>query len=247
MQTYNHPAQHRLIPVAGYNQLTHLQFTAPMEKTTVSRDNGYGEPMGLPAGSVTSLNDSGQLIAGCTGKKMPLFLFWDADDNDGYAGYLTADGTNLTSVSGNSFGGDDIQALWDRSNDASGGAGYIRVQWTDGAMTATSGSAVGNFKTYPATCAMELTSTEYDKTKVPTDFAPNTQLTSPEPAITSTETAQTPAWYQQLRGGYLTPAEAGDNVCGVVSRPPRINENGVMILSFWPCYCPGTATEGDGA
>ena len=238
MVSYNRTSSHRLVAVSGYNLLSHLQFTAPFDGDTQRCDNGLGQPQGLPSGSVVSLNEDGNLIAGCTGSNMPLFLLWNADSPDAYNSHTTIDGQHLTAVSGNNSSGKDIRQLLSEAALQSGNASSMHCTWSGDTFTVSDVSTIGNYTTWPATCAMELTSTEYDVSVAATEFAPGTQLTSPAPEDEPEATAQSAEWYQKRRGGYLRPAEANDNVCGVVSRPPERNENGVMILHFWPCYCP---------
>jgi hypothetical protein len=76
--------------------------------------------------------------------------------------------------------------------------------------------------------AYELSSTEFDTTQT---YHYNDYLR----ATASNTNAST--------GGLLTNQSITlytNNICGVVSAPPALNENSVSVISFWPVYLPGT-------
>ena len=266
---YNIAATHRLEPISGYNEIYHLQFTAAATKAMLECDNGSGEEPGMPSGSVVSINSTGLLEPGVKGTRMPMFLLWNTSDPDGVSGALTANGQNLASVSmngaatgpnGNTLPENGIltrEYPLDGNGDItkeSGFASTLQRTWNqDGTVSSYSRRAsVGNFTCWPATCGLELTSTEFDfdyyesgSDKV--EFAPNTLLTGAQPAdtpntILATDTAaERRNKYQKNRGGYITPIdleaaplEAGlHNICGTVSRGIIRNENAVNVLYFW--------------
>lgn len=79
-----------------------------------------------------------------------------------------------------------------------------------------------------ATGGYEVTSTEFDDDQT---YAVNNQLR----AVASNSNATT--------GGRLTNQgiTVGTNaVCGVVSKLPYSNSDGVRVIQFWPVYCPGS-------
>ena len=282
---YNPMFTHRLEPISGFDEITHLQYTAPMDAKALNAPNVSGEEPGLPAGSVVSLNGDGVFKAGAVNNEMPCFLLWNTSDPDGYPSATTANKRYLAGIAGTSAGQDGnlrldsadlIRNLYeDRQTDDTIGNTNVSVTnaTTGGANSfnnlsravSTNGSvisyklrnAVGNFTAWPATCGLELNSTEWDKTILDSDFktkfAPNTLLTSPaakaesavDVSITDLETK-----FQQMRGGFLTPVTCADfapvaadktcadkpsfvNVCGTVSKGIRRNENGVLVLYFW--------------
>lgn len=277
---YNIAATHRLEPISGYNEIYHLQFTAAATKDLLEYDNGSGEEPGMPSGSVVSINASGLLEPGVVGTRMPMFLLWNTSDPDGVSGALTANGQNLSSVSmngaatgpnGNTLPENGILTREYPLNGSgaisqeSGFASTLQRTWnSDGTVSSYSRRAsVGNFTCWPATCGLELTSTEFDFDPA-VEFKPNDLLTgalkpATEQKISVTEGSSTvqygagagdPAirrrYYQKNRGGYLTKIDvtanpvttstdttAVHNICGTVSRGIIRNENAVNVLYFW--------------
>lgn len=244
---YNIHATHRLEPISGYDEITHLQFTAPMNATALTENNGSGEEPGLPAGSCVSLNADGQLIAGAEGNAMPMFLLWSSSDPDGMPGAFTANGQNIAGISMN---GATFAPNGDALTENSELTRNLYTYTVDGngnttAFGATSGTAsslqrivngntvsyqlrnsAGNFTTWPATCGLEITTTEFDFSIPETDFAPNTLLTSPK--RTGVEAfpqgytgSDIRVKYQQARGGYITVLDPTDDtpVSGTTTVP----------------------------
>ncbi len=262
---YNIHATHRLEPISGYDEITHLQFTAPMDKAALKAENGSGEEPGLPSGSCVSLNDKGALIAGLQGNAMPMFLLWNSSDPDGMPGAFTANEQNIAGISMN---GATFSPAGDPLTDNSELMRNLYTVGADGNIVDTSGTAsslrrtvdengkfvsysmrdsAGNFTTWPATCGLEITTTEFDFSADETDFAPNALLTSPPADENVTVNLQASFATRKLacqksRGGYLTVLDPTDevpgsgayhNVCGTVSRGIHTNENGVKVLYFW--------------
>lgn len=259
---HNIAATHRLEPIAGYDEITHLQYTGPMKAETLNMGNGSGEEPGLPSGSVVALDKDGNLKAGAVDNEMPMFLLWNTSDPDGFPAALTANKKNIAGIpmTGGSFEGDvypeNNSMLRQTFTNLSGGMNSLSRGSVDngtGLTSYTRKMSTGNFTAWPATCGLEVTSTEFDfsiqASDYKTAFAPNTLLTSPlaNPSKTINESSET-VDYQQRRGGYLTPltmtgtapkkTATGDdakfwNVCGTVSRGIHRNENGVDVLYFW--------------
>lgn len=250
---YNIAATHRLEPVSGFDEITHLQFTAPMNKDAAAVDNGTGEEFGLPSGSVVSVSQGAntlEFIAGAVGTAMPCFLLWNTSGADGMSSSATTAngkhyaGTLATSALGTVDNRDWLENSLMDANGAyvSGGASSLqRVTSADGTESYSLRGSVGNFTAWPATCGLELNSTEFDLSVDPkATFVPNTLLTSP--AADSAATDANPAvQYQKRRGGYLAAAAtaadpasgAYHNICGTVSRGVVMNENAVAVLYFW--------------
>lgn len=281
---YNIHATHRLEPISGYDEITHLQFTAPMNAIALNENNGSGEEPGLPAGSCVSLNEDGQLIAGAEGCAMPMFLLWSSSDPDGMPGAFTANKQNIAGISMN---GATFAPNGDALTENSELTRNLYTYTVDGngnttAFGATSGTAsslqrivngsnvsyqlrnsAGNFTTWPATCGLEITTTEFDFSIDESAFAPNTLLTSPR--RDGSRTGLTRVDCQKRRGGYITVLDPANNpvthpvtvnvdedddgtpdstttqnvsypyhnVCGTVSRGVHTNENAVKVLYFW--------------
>lgn len=256
---HNIAATHRLEPIAGYDEITHLQYTGPMAKETLIRGNGSGEEPGLPAGSVVALDATKNLKAGAVNNEMPMFLLWNTSDPDGFPAALTANEKNIAGIpmTGGSFEGDiypeNNSMLRQTFTNKTGGLNSLVRDIAGGVSSYTAKGSVGNFTAWPATCGLEVTSTEWDFSLATTAFAPNTLLTSPEanPLQTITEVSASDPdriikearQYQKRRGGYLTPIDITSvpngtnpsfyNVCGTVSRGIHRNENGVDVLYFW--------------
>lgn len=253
---HNIAASHRLEPIAGYDEITHLQFTGPMEKETLIRGNGVGEEPGLPAGSVVSLNSGKNLEAGATGTAMPMFLLWNTSDPDGFPAALTANERSIAGIPmiGGGFEGENFpennSMLRQTFKQETGGLNSLVRTINKGVSSYAMKSSTGNFTAWPATCGLEVTSTEWDfnESNPRSAFAPNKLLTSPKakPSTAIVEGTGDNKWfdeakqYQKRRGGYLkvlntaTDAEDGFyNVCGTVSRGIHTNENGVDVLYFW--------------
>lgn len=296
---YNPMYTHRLEPISGFDEITHLQFIAPMESEDLNRNNGSGEEFGLPAGSVVSLNkETHAFKAGAEGTAMPCFLLWNTSDPDGYPSALTANGRHLagipatgaarvgqgsvldsaelirnlyqksggTATSTRTYTEDDKSytetSTYSYTNATTGGGSSVG----DRAEISTGGNVIsyklrqcaGAFTAWPATCGLELDSTEFDKNVSEQDynttFAPNTLLVAPTAkAANSTEVTNATteeAKLQRMRGGYLKAIETTDvckgtaygttdvmpefvNVCGTVSKGIHRNENGVLVLYFW--------------
>lgn len=248
---YNIAASHRLEPVSGFDEITHLQFTAPLNADAAKCDNGTGEEFGLPAGSVVSVNpdaDNLEFIAGAVGTAMPCFLLWNTTGADGMAhNPRTANGrhyagTLATSALGNVDNRDWLEnSLMDADGAyVSGGASSLkRVVAEDGTISSyTLRGSIGNHTAWPATCGLELNSTEFDL-EGKDALVRGALLTAP---AADSEAAGTDAiGYQKRRGGYLKAADLSaaptasglHNICGTVSRGIIKNENAVDVLYFW--------------
>lgn len=269
--SYNHPTRHYLQPVAGFDMMNHLNFVAPMAEAALNADNGSQMPAGMPAGSVMHLaapsgTGPAMLEAGATGQQLPMFLLYNSWDPDAITNGTTADGTKITAIPGQSAGivkgtSENVSGYADsEAISRLGGANLLPPSWlADGSDNTTNyntkiGKAYGAHTVWPATCGMELSTTEFDLTKVTgytgnsydtaVNFAPGTALTSPAANNSPTATAGTDAYYQQKRGGYVTPVAAADrddyDICGIVSRGVRVNEHGVPVVYFHACYVPAT-------
>lgn len=250
---YNPMYTHRLEPISGFDEITHLQFIAPMETKDLERNNGSGEEFGLPAGSVVSLNpNTHAFTAGATGTAMPCFLLWNTSDPDGYPSALTANGRHLAGIPATGAArvgqgsvldsAELIRNLYQRSggtatsertytednksytetstysytNATTGGGASVG----DRTEISTGGNVIsyklrqcaGAFTAWPATCGLELDSTEFDKSVSYSDFKPNTLLKAPRPIetneLTGNETEEVK--FQKLRGGFLTPITVSD-------------------------------------
>lgn len=272
--SYNHPTRHYLQPVAGFDMMNHLNFVAPMAEAALNADNGSQMPAGMPAGSVMHLaapsgTGPAMLEAGATGQQLPMFLLYNSWDPDAITNGTTADGTEITAIPGQSAGivkgtSENVSGYADsEAISRLGGANLLPPSWlADGSDNTTNyntkiGKAYGAHTVWPATCGMELSTTEFDLTKVTgytgnsyataVNFAPGTALTSPgaktaAQATTAGFTAGTAAYYQYMRGGYVKPGTVGtDDICGIVSRGVRVNEHGVPVVYFHACYIPAAS------
>ena len=262
MQAYNIAATHRLEPISGFDEITHLQFTAPLDSTTAKFDNGTGEEFGLPSGSVVSINENGDFIAGAAGTAMPCFLLWNTSGADGMAWTsTTANGMNYAGTAGVSAAKAYDSRDWlENSLDANGsyvagGASPLQrnpgESWSGTSVSYSLKPGVGNFTAWPATCGLELTSTEFervstsadDEIAVPAEFKRNDLLTSPVAGqIAAADTDNPFVARQKARGGFLkvddiTTADLATNgihnICGTVSRGIMQNENAIHVLFFW--------------
>lgn len=271
--TYNQPVRHYLQPTAGFDLMAHLNFVSPMAKGAIEFNNGSGWEPGVPAGSCMHLNENGALETGIEETDMPLFLLYNSWDSDAYMGCLTADKTEITSISMNSAVGDssmparqgyynylagnyvDTTGLQNNTipGGGAGSASNAPSNWSlAGGMKIKRPEQKGAYTTWPGSCGMELSTTEFlhfnpDGSVLP--YAPNETLTSPI-GIAETDpnwaTAQRPANdpEQVRRGGYLVQGDVyADPICGVVSRGRKRNENGVDVLYFWACYLPADTRE----
>lgn len=220
VMAYNRSASHRLEPIAGFDEITHLQYTAPARPAVLNIDNGSGNEPGLPAGSVVSITSKGDMIPGATSTSMPMFLLWNTADPDMPGSATTADGLFLAGISGNGAytGGPtnstlltDLYKTDENGNviNTSGGANSLTID-SDGNYALI--APTGNYTCWPATCGLELTTTEFDYEKAyapnsralstTNPFKPNALLTGAvcDPAAATTNRAG----YQKRRGGYLT-------------------------------------------
>lgn len=266
--SYNHPTRHYLQPVAGFDMMNHLNFVAPMAEAALNADNGSQMPAGMPAGSVMHLEvplsgGPAVLVAGATGHELPMFLLYNSWDPDAITNGTTADGTEITAIPAQSAGivkgtSENVSGYADsEAISRMGGANLLPPSWDaqgNAPVSYAAGKAYGAHTVWPATCGMELSTTEFDLTKVTgftgnsndtaENFAPGTPLTSPKANASTTQTAGTAAYYQQKRGGYVTPVAAADrddyDICGIVSRGVRVNEHGVPVVYFHACYVPAT-------
>lgn len=276
MEIYNHPTRHYLQPVNGFSAMEHLNFTAPIEKSALYCDNGSGTPAGIPAGSVMHLNESGALETGATGTDLAMFLLYNSWDPDAYMGYQTADGKDITAISMNSAGvltaSGQTQGIADSaaiSRGQSGGLWRSKYQYPGQDAPNKFSAASGNYTVWPATCGMELSTTEWDLSldNPETEFKPGVPLTSPVAVPGATMQVQEPTqkdwneFYQKKRGGFVKPAKTRkrtvgegneateqayvDNICGVVSRGFRINEHNVPVVYFHACYIPDATAVPD--
>lgn len=247
---YNQPTAHMLQPVKGWDSMAHLDFVAPIAKTVE----------GALPGTVMHLNAAGQLETGLTPQGMGMYLFYKQNDEDVQPYPLTADGTQMTAVGMQSFGGYNSE-VYLRHN-------WINVEKNDYYNTNGTASNVGPFNynaqdstpsvaytkgmaahtTYPAICGMELSSTEFASAKNNSvngalgEYVPNTTLTSPTKAK-----AQTVAYgdaEQKKLGGFLMPGTCYvDPICGIVSKKPVINEHGYKQICFWSCWLPALSND----
>lgn len=276
MEIYNHPTRHYLQPVNGFSAMEHLNFTAPIAKSALYCDNGSGTPAGIPAGSVMHLNENGALETGATGTDLAMFLLYNSWDPDAYMGYQTADGKDITAISMNSAGVLRPSETKPQTPGIADSAAISRAQsgglwksaWSGNTVSHERKEASGNYTVWPATCGMELSTTEWDLSiSTPaTAFVPGTPLTSPEADDEASSSGCTTQddwnkFYQKKRGGFVTPAKTQsrtvgegasattqsyvDNICGVVSRGFRINEHNVPVVYFHACYIPDTTVVPD--
>lgn len=241
-ERYNQPTAHMLQPVKGWDSMAHLDFVAPIATTV---DNA------LP-GTVMHLNSFGQLEPGLTAQGMGMYLFYKMNDEDVQPYPLTADGTRMTAVGMQSFGGYNSEVYlrgmegnpYDTNGHASNVGAYkfdVEVGQEPYAKVRASQSA---HTTYPAICGMELSSTEFAAQLG--DFGttliynPNDCLTSPAPAAYSSAKPGTKA--QQTAGGFLKKGTCYvDPICGIVSKKPVINEHGYKQICFWSTWLPALA------
>lgn len=254
---YNQPTAHMLQPVKGWDSMAHLDFVAPI----ASRDDDI---VALP-GTVMHLNANGELEAGLTAQSMGMYLFYKQNDEDVQPYPLTADGTQMTAVGMQSFGGYNSE-MYLRHNWATEKADFYNTNGTASNVGPFNYNATGATKsveytkgtaahtTYPAICGMELSSTEFaakmgDGTSI--GYAPNDTLTAPL-KTTVFDAGKPGSRDQQLAGGFLKKGACYiDPICGIVSKKPVINEHGYKQICFWSTWLPAitknTANLGDGS
>lgn len=239
---YNQPTAHMLQPVKGWDSMAHLDFVAPIAPFVKDA---------LP-GTVMHLNSNGQLQPGLTAQGMGMYLFYKMWDEDVQPYPLTADGSQMTAVGMQSFGGYNSEMYlrkWDSTDpyNTNGQASNVGAyDFSDAAnLKAKVKASASAHTTYPAICGMELSSTEFAATTGAGStivYNVNDTLTSPEPAATL---ASNPGTYeQQAAGGFLKKGVCyKDPICGIVSKKPVINEHGYKQICFWSCWLPALSAD----
>ena len=244
-EKYNQPTAHMLQPVKGWDSMAHLDFVAPIDSSVE----------GALPGTVMHLDpDTGNLITGLTQQGMGMFLFYKQNDEDVQPYPITSDGTQMTAVGMQSFGGYNSEMYLRRWNttdpyNTNGSASNVGPFDYSGATPKTyyePGKAAHT--TYPAICGMELSSTEFASVKNNAalgaigEYKPNTPLTAP--AKNYTGDYGTAA--QKALGGFLMPGKCyQDPICGIVSKKPVINEHGYRQVCFWACWLPSIIADAD--
>ena len=238
-ERYNQPTAHMLQPVKGWDSMAHLDFVAPIAK---------GVDGALP-GTVMHLNNDGELETGLTAQGMGMYLFYKQFDEDVQPYPITADGTQMTAVGMQSFGGYNSEMYLRRWNvkdpyNTNGSASNVGPYKYDDGMTASYKPGKAAHTTYPAICGMELSSTEFavvkDGSSCLAAYTPNTALTAPKAAA---ETNYGDAVQQKL-GGFLMPGVCyKDPICGIVSKKPVTNEHGYKQVCFWSTWLPALSAE----
>lgn len=239
---YNQPTAHMLQPVKGWDSMAHLDFVAPIAAKVQDA---------LP-GTVMHLNSFGELEVGLTAQGMGMYLFYKMWDEDVQPYPLTQDGTRMTAVGMQSFGGYNSEVYlrtWDdnsyNTNGHASNVGAYNFNADGSALSAKVKAGAAAHTTYPAICGMELSSTEFAwETGAGTSiqYYPNDTLTSPEPAAFD---ATLPGKEdQQLAGGFLKKGVCyKDPICGIVSKKPVINEHGYRQICFWSCWLPALSKD----
>ena len=244
-EKYNQPTAHMLQPVKGWDSMAHLDFVAPIAKTV----------SGALPGTVMHLNTYGELETGLTAQGMGMFLFYKQTDEDVQPYPLTADGTQMTAVGMQSFGGYNSEMYlrtwpnndpYNTNGTASNVQAYKFNENTGEQLTASYVPGKAAHTTYPAICGMELSSTEFASVMgdglTGIQYQPNDTLTAPLPAAFNTTNAGTVD--QQLSGGFLKKGACYvDPICGIVSKKPVINEHGYKQICFWATWLPALAAN----
>ena len=243
-ERYDQPTAHMLQPVKGWDSMAHLDFVAPIDP----------EVVGALPGTVMHLEADGKMKTGLTAQGMGMFLFYKQNDEDVQPYPVTADGTQMTAVGMQSFGGYNSEVYlrhnWlnnngvlvndpYNTNGTASNVGPINYDASDSsaALAYTKGQAAHT--TYPAICGMELSSTEFAQLKSGSscisEYVCNTLLTAPKKAAEAVYGDAT----QQALGGFLMPGKAYvDPICGIVSKKPVINEHGYKQICFWATWLP---------
>lgn len=247
---YNQPTAHMLQPVKGWDSMAHLDFVAPIASKVKDA---------LP-GTVMHLNSLGELEVGLTPQGMGMYLFYKMWDEDVQPYPLTADGTRMTAVGMQSFGGYNsevyLRGMEGNPYDTNGHASNVGAYQFDTSEGQTPYAKVkasqAAHTTYPAVCGMELSSTEFaattDTNSIIT-YYPNDTLTAPLPDAnvvpgTSTLNGKPGTQVQQAAGGFLKKGVCyKDPICGIVSKKPVINEHGYKQICFWSTWLPALSKD----
>ena len=240
---YNQPTAHMLQPVKGWDSMAHLDFVAPIASKVEDA---------LP-GTVMHLNSFGELEPGLTAQGMGMYLFYKMWDEDVQPYPLTEDGTRMTAVGMQSFGGYNSEVYlrtWDNNsyntNGHASNVGAYNFNADGSALSAKVKAGASAHTTYPAICGMELSSTEFawecaDTTSI--QYYPNDTLTAPLPVASATPT-DPGSVKQQLAGGFLKKGVCyKDPICGIVSKKPVINEHGYRQICFWSTWLPALSKD----
>ena len=239
---YNQPTAHMLQPVKGWDSMAHLDFVAPIAASVSDA---------LP-GTVMHLNNAGELEVGLTPQGMGMYLFYKMWDEDVQPYPLTADGTRMTAVGMQSFGGYNSEVYlrtWEgdsyNTNGHASNVGAYNFNADGSALSAKVKAGAAAHTTYPAICGMELSSTEFaweTGTGRSIQYYPNDTLTSPQPA---TFNAALPGKEEQQKaGGFLKKGTCYvDPICGIVSKKPVINEHGYRQICFWSTWLPALSKD----
>lgn len=245
---YNQPTAHMLQPVKGWDSMAHLDFVAPI---------AAGVDGALP-GTVMHLNAKGQLETGLTPQGMGMYLFYKQNDEDIQPYPLTADGTQMTAVGMQSFGGYNSEVYlrhnwagvdtkdWYNTNGTASNVGPFNYNAQDSTPSVAYTKGMAAHTTYPAICGMELSSTEFASVKNTGsclgEYVPNTVLTAPTKAKAASGDYGDAD--QKKLGGFLMPGTCYvDPICGIVSKKPVINEHGYKQVCFWSCWLPALSPD----
>lgn len=246
---YDHNTAHILEPVQGYDLVSHMCFTAPLQD-----DNTYGKAVkdAVP-GLVLHRNPTdGKLETGLLPNSMAQFLCSKQDTEDVLQPFVTKNGRNFVGIGTISYGGFNTAPYQGNGygEGVAANAGWVGAAATDaGGNTyypVTLNPSTSAFTTFPGACGLELGSSEFADVKddgvTPVDYSYDEPLTSPtaDGSYVYNSGAKKPGTQDQNKqGGFLKPGtNYVDPICGILSQKPFRNENGTRMIRFWAVYQP---------
>ena len=252
---YDHNTAHILEPVQGYDLVSHMCFTAPLQD-----DNTYGKAVkdAVP-GLVLHRNPTdGKLETGLLPNSMAQFLCSKQDTEDVLQSPVTINGRNFVGIGTLSYGGFNTAPYMQDSNNTGqryGEGVAANASWVGDAATDAGGNtyypvtltpSTSAFTTFPGACGLELGSSEFadftSKDNAFTAYSYDTPLTSPtaRPSFDASSAAEEPGTEKQIQqGGFLKPGtNYVDPICGILSQKPFRNENGTRMIRFWAVHQP---------
>ena len=238
---YDHNTAHILEPVQGYDIVSFMNFWAPLDETVEDA---------VP-GTVMHRNENGFLVRGLTKTSMAQFLYSKQDTEDVINNPVTTSGTDVTSISMNSYG-DFPGYVQPYGKEGYGDGvcsnlGLVNFDSVDsnGSPTVIYHDPMSAYTTFPGACGLELGSSEFAREDANGDtvtYAYDEPLTSPTQSDAATCGYKNPIALHRgttQDGGFLIKGQYyKDNICGVVSQKPFRNENGTWMIRFWACHKP---------
>lgn len=255
---YDHNTAHILEPVQGYDLVSHMCFTAPLQNVTAAANVETGEGAKTKVenavpGLVLHRNpDDGKLETGLLDDSMAQFLCSKQDTEDVLQPFVTKNGRNFVGIGTISYGGFNTAPYQGNgySEGVAANAGWVGAAATDaGGNTyypVSLNPSTSAFTTFPGACGLELGSSEFadtlDDGTTAVTYKYDMPLTSPvaNSSYVYNSGAKKPGTQaQNLQGGFLMPGtNYKEPICGILSQKPFRNENGTRMIRFWAVYQP---------